>query len=71
MNKEQKIISIMHGFIGDIFGNGSVKHKIIEKISEEETQLKWVGGCFGCYLQGEKIDAYTIIKNDNFIVKIF
>jgi hypothetical protein len=68
MNKEQKIDKIKNGFVGDIFGDGTVKHKIINKITKEESHLQWVGGCFGCYLENTKLSVYDILNDDNLTV---
>ncbi|MEG0898361.1 MAG: hypothetical protein RSF40_01445 [Oscillospiraceae bacterium] len=70
MTKDQKLSAIKQGFIGDIFGAGSVKHKIFNKATGEESCLKWIGCCFGCHMSDNTIDLFTIERDDNLSVKL-
>ncbi len=70
MSKDQIISQIINGFVGDVFGAGSVNHRVIDKTTGEQSRIQWIGGCFGCHIGGKTIDVFTIRNNDNLIVKV-
>ena len=70
MNKSEKLSLIKNGFIGDIFGHGSLKHKIRDRQTNEESVVEWIGNCFGCYFENRLVELYEIEKLDRYKIVI-